>query len=153
MKFIAVCIALLAAIYVVSSRVLSETDLLQRLNKRQAYNDPNCNPRACAVPNCGNDFVAVTLLGKCCEHCVPWEYAHNARLQLNQPQSVQDYRGSQFQHDPYNQQNRVDIYIYAVGAGSMALPSAYIHKDLDINLDEIMELYTQMSSRRLDFGL
>jgi hypothetical protein len=34
------------------------------------------------------------------------------------------------------------------------LAAAYIHKDLDINPDEILKLYTQMdSSRRFDFGV
>jgi hypothetical protein len=34
------------------------------------------------------------------------------------------------------------------------LTAAYIHKDLDINPDEILKLYTQMdSSRRFDFGV
>jgi hypothetical protein len=31
--------------------------------------------------------------------------------------------------------------------------AAYIHKDLDINPDEILKLYTQMNSRRFDFGV
>jgi hypothetical protein len=33
------------------------------------------------------------------------------------------------------------------------LAAAYIHKDLDINPDEILKLYTQMNSRRFDFGV
>ena len=33
------------------------------------------------------------------------------------------------------------------------LAAAYIHKDLDINPDEILKLYTQMHHRRLDFGV
>jgi len=33
------------------------------------------------------------------------------------------------------------------------LDVAYIHKDLDINPDEILKLYTQMNSRRFDFGV
>ena len=32
------------------------------------------------------------------------------------------------------------------------LSAAYIHKDLDINPDEILKLYT-MNSRRSDFGI
>jgi hypothetical protein len=34
-----------------------------------------------------------------------------------------------------------------------ALAAAYIHKDLDINPDEILKLYRQMNSRRFDFGV
>jgi hypothetical protein len=33
------------------------------------------------------------------------------------------------------------------------LVAAYIHKDLDINLDGILKLYTQMHHRRLDLGV
>ena len=33
------------------------------------------------------------------------------------------------------------------------LAAAYIHKDLDINPDEILKLYTIMNSRRSDFGI
>jgi hypothetical protein len=33
------------------------------------------------------------------------------------------------------------------------LAAACIHKDLDINPDEILKLYTQMNSRRFDFGI
>jgi hypothetical protein len=33
------------------------------------------------------------------------------------------------------------------------LAAAYIHKDLDINPDEILKLYTQMNSRHFDFGV
>jgi hypothetical protein len=33
------------------------------------------------------------------------------------------------------------------------LSAAYIHKDLDINPDEILKLYTIMNSRRSDFGI
>ena len=33
------------------------------------------------------------------------------------------------------------------------LAAAYIHKDLEINPDEILKLYTQMNSRRSDFGV
>ncbi len=33
------------------------------------------------------------------------------------------------------------------------LAAAYIHKDLDINPDETVKLYTQMHHRRLDFGV
>ena len=33
------------------------------------------------------------------------------------------------------------------------LAAAYIHKDLDLNPDEILKLYVQMYNRRLDFGL
>jgi hypothetical protein len=33
------------------------------------------------------------------------------------------------------------------------LVAAYIHKDLDINSDEILKLYIQMNSRRFDFGV
>jgi len=32
------------------------------------------------------------------------------------------------------------------------LAATYIHKDLDINPDEILKLYTQMNPRRLDFS-
>ncbi len=31
--------------------------------------------------------------------------------------------------------------------------ATYIHKDLDINPDEILKLYTQMNFRRFDFGV
>ena len=33
------------------------------------------------------------------------------------------------------------------------LTAAYIHKDVDINPDEILKFYTQMSSRRFDFSV
>ncbi len=33
------------------------------------------------------------------------------------------------------------------------LAAAYIHKDRDINPDEILKLYTQINSRRFDFGV
>ncbi len=33
------------------------------------------------------------------------------------------------------------------------LAAAYIHKNLDMNPDEILKLYTQMGSRRFDFGV
>ncbi len=33
------------------------------------------------------------------------------------------------------------------------LATVYIHKDLDINPGEISKLYTQMNSRRFDFGV
>jgi hypothetical protein len=33
------------------------------------------------------------------------------------------------------------------------LAAAYIHEDLNINPDEILELYTKMYNRRLDFGI
>jgi hypothetical protein len=31
--------------------------------------------------------------------------------------------------------------------------AAYIHKDLDINPDEILKFYTQTNCRRFDFGV
>jgi hypothetical protein len=33
------------------------------------------------------------------------------------------------------------------------LTAAYIHKDLDINPDEILKLYRKMNSHRFDFGV
>jgi hypothetical protein len=148
MKLILVSIVLCAAIYAASatkllassSRQLNrrETHHFKRLFKRQAYNgeyflksiqfnnvlyensDPNCNPRACAVPNCGKDFVAATLPGECCERCVPWEYA--ASLGIRQPQP---------QPQPQPQYGRSDVYIYGPDEGARVSPGQSIYFDCE----------------------
>ena len=81
------------------------------LTIRYEYLDPNCNRRACAVPNCGKDFVAATLPGECCERCVPWEYARGLGYQTG-PQS--QHGGSYYpqpQPQPQPQQQAYsDVY-------------------------------------------
>jgi hypothetical protein len=42
---------------------------------------------------------------------------------------------------------------FTITGSISGLAAAYIHKDLDINPDEILKLYTQMNSGRFDFGV
>ncbi len=81
--------------------------------------DPNCNPRACAVPNCGKDFVAATLPGECCERCVPWEYAASLGIRYPQP-------------GPQPGQNRADVYIYGPDEGARVSDGQSIYFDCEV---------------------
>jgi len=95
--------------------------------------DPNCDRRACAVPNCGKDFIATALPGECCERCVPWEYARSAGLAYPQgPQAIQDPRSQQRPYDPYNQQNLVNVYIYGPDEGARVSPGQSIYFDCEV---------------------
>jgi hypothetical protein len=100
--------------------------------------DPNCDRRACAVPNCGKDFVAAALQGECCERCVPWEYASSLGIPYKQgPQAVQDPRGQQRPYDPYSQQQQqnraADVYIYGPDEGARVSSGQSIYFDCEVN--------------------
>ncbi|CAF3624473.1 unnamed protein product [Adineta steineri] len=158
MKLALIFIVSFATIYVASSRLLSSTEqlvnrpeinLLRRLVKRQAYNDPHCDRRACAVPNCGKDYVATTLQGECCERCVPWEYARSLGIPYTQgsqgPQAQNSYRPQQQpqpqpqpqpHYDPYaqqpQQQQGVDVYIYGPDEGARVSSGQGIYFDCEV---------------------
>ncbi|CAF0782449.1 unnamed protein product [Adineta steineri] len=55
----------------------------------------------------------------------------------------------------FSQLSRIKSYCRSTMKQSRlnGLAAAYIHKDLDINPDEILKLYTQMNTRRSDFGV
>jgi hypothetical protein len=100
--------------------------------------DPNCDRRACAVPNCGKDYVAAALPGECCERCVPWEYATSMGIPYKQggPQAIQDHRGHQQHYDPYSQQqqpNRADVYIYGPEGGARVSSGQSIYFDCEVS--------------------
>jgi len=146
----AVCVASAEKLLASYSRQLNrrENNRIKRLVKRQALNDPNCDRRACAIPNCGKDFVAAALPGDCCEKCVPWEYASSLGIQYPQaPQPVYDPR-AQYQppYDPYNrypynppqpqpqpyQPQRVDVYIFGPDDGARVGTGQSIYLDCEV---------------------
>jgi hypothetical protein len=99
--------------------------------------DPYCDPRTCAVPNCGKDFVAATLPGECCERCIPWEYASSLGIKYpTAPQPGPDPRNQQQYYDPYNQyqQNRADVYIYGPDEGARVSTGQTIYFDCEVNV-------------------
>ncbi len=89
--------------------------------------DPNCNRRACAVPNCGKDFVAANLPGECCERCVPWEYANSLGIRRQPPQPQPR---PQPQPQPYD--SRVDVYIYGPEEGARVSDGQSIYFDCEV---------------------
>jgi hypothetical protein len=116
-----------------------------RINKKYMIkmslfnSDPNCDRRACAVPNCGKDYVAATLPGECCERCIPWEYATSMGIQYPaRPQPVQDPRPQpRPTYDPYNQQQqyqpqRVDVYIFGPDDGARVSSGQSIYFDCEV---------------------
>ncbi|CAF1407701.1 unnamed protein product [Adineta ricciae] len=115
-----------------------ETKLVKRLVKRQALNDPNCDRRACNVPNCGKDFVAAALPGECCEKCVPWEYAASLGIRYPQappPQPSYDSRSQQgypYNQYAYNQAQRVDVYIFGPQDGARVSSGQSIYFDCEV---------------------
>jgi hypothetical protein len=54
-----------------------------------------------------------------------------------------------------SQLSRIEIYYRSTMKQNRlnGFAAAYIHKDLDINPDEILKLYIQMNSRRFDFSV
>ena len=151
-----------------SCSTISETTSLQRYvywikqKKKGSFNshhsllDPNCDPRRCAVPNCGTDSISGTLQGDCCERCIPLEYAQAIGLLPRRPQAVQDPRPAQPQdpyqpqynqaQDPYQQQynqqqynqpqynpgNRVDVYVFGPDDGARVSSGQSIYFDCEI---------------------
>lgn len=117
----------------------------------------DCNPRACAVPNCGKDFVAGTLPGECCERCIPWEYARTMGIQYRQePQPVQDNRAPQPSYDsrnqygynqPQYQASRADVYIYGPDEGARVASGQSIYFDC-----EVIAPYNQYAQPRWSRG-
>lgn len=84
------------------------------------------------MPNCGRDYVAVTLPGECCERCVPWEYAQSAGLTPNRGPQVQEQNSYRPQYDPYGQQSSVSVYIYGPDEGARVSNGQSIYFDCEV---------------------
>ena len=78
------------------------------------------------MPNCGRDYVAVTLPGECCERCVPWEYAQSTGLVNRGPQAIYGT------YDTPNPSSSVSVYIYGPDEGARVSNGQSIYFDCEV---------------------